>query len=212
MLPTIYILSGLGADERVFQRLDLSAYHVIHIKWITPLHKETIENYTTRILAQITTPKPVIIGLSFGGIVAVEISKQIEVEKLLLISSVKTVSEIPFYFRWAGKWKFHRFLPLIFFKQATFIACWFFGIKHASDRQLLRQVIADTEPAFFKWAITRTVNWKNRILPGRFIHIHGTSDRIFPVKFISPDVRVKNGGHFMIFNRADELTDIINSN
>ncbi|WP_158279612.1 hypothetical protein [Arcicella aurantiaca] len=37
-------------------------------------------------------------------------------------------------------------------------------------------------------------------------HIHGTSDRILPYKFVSADVKIKGGGHFMTTNRAEELT------
>ena len=37
MPKTVYILSGQGADERVFQKLDLSGYAVTYLKWIDPL-------------------------------------------------------------------------------------------------------------------------------------------------------------------------------
>ncbi len=209
MNSDIYILSGLGADKRIFQRLDLSAYHVTHIEWITPFREETIENYTVRLLSQITTPSPVIIGLSFGGIMAVEIAKQIDVKKLILISSAKTVHEIPFYFRWAGKLGFHKLLPTKLLKQPNFLVNWFFGTSSVSDRRLLTQILADTDPAFFKWAIDQIVYWKNKTLPDHFVHIHGTTDRILPVRFVSSNIKVTNGGHLMVFNKPEELSEII---
>ncbi len=98
----LYILSGLGADEQVFQRLDFSGFATTFIKWKTPHENESIEQYAKRLLDQITTIKPTIIGLSFGGIIAIEIAKQIETEKVILISSAKTKFEIPFYFRFIG--------------------------------------------------------------------------------------------------------------
>ena len=73
MTKELYIFSGLGADERVFQRIDFSGFSTTFIKWIVPQDKETIENYATRLLDQITTTKPTLIGLSFGGLIAVEI-------------------------------------------------------------------------------------------------------------------------------------------
>jgi pimeloyl-ACP methyl ester carboxylesterase len=93
----LYIFSGLGADERVFQQLDFSGFSTTFIKWIVPQDTETIENYATRLLDQITTTKPTLIGLSFGGLIAVEVAKQIDTEKVILIASAKTKNEIPFY-------------------------------------------------------------------------------------------------------------------
>ncbi len=89
----IYIFSGLGADERAFQRLDFSGYSINFIKWVLPNVKDTIESYATRLLEQIKTKKPILIGLSFGGIMAIEIAKQIETEKVILIASAKTKNE-----------------------------------------------------------------------------------------------------------------------
>lgn len=81
MTKELYIFSGLGADERVFQKLDFFGFTTIFIKWVVPQEKETIEDYATRILNQITTTKPILIGLSFGGIIAVEVAKLIATEK-----------------------------------------------------------------------------------------------------------------------------------
>ena len=80
-MKKIYLISGLGADERAFQHLDLRAYDVIYIAWIEALKKETLAHYAGRLLAQVSTKKPILIGLSFGGMIAIEMAKQIETEK-----------------------------------------------------------------------------------------------------------------------------------
>jgi hypothetical protein len=67
----LYLFSGLGADRRIFQKLDLSGYIVHYIEWIPPLGDESIEHYASRISNQIKEPNPVLIGLSFGGMMAV---------------------------------------------------------------------------------------------------------------------------------------------
>src|SRR4051812_10681953 len=104
----IYILAGLGADERVFRELDLGDFETTFIQW-TPVQPGTsIENYATSLLSQITAPEPVIVGLSFGGIVAVEISKMVPTEKVILISSAKSKKEIPNYFRLMGRLGLHK--------------------------------------------------------------------------------------------------------
>ncbi len=111
MTKEIYIFSGLGADESVFQRLDFSGFSTTFVKWIIPQDGETIEHYATRLLDQITTTKPTLIGLSFGGIIAVEVAKQIDTNKIILIASAKTKNEIPFYYRFARQLKLHQLLP-----------------------------------------------------------------------------------------------------
>lgn len=205
----LYILSGLGADERVFQRLDLSGFSVTFIKWLAPLDKETIENYTTRLLDQVTTVNPTLIGLSFGGIIAVEAAKQIDTERVILLSSAKTKHEIPFYYRFAGGLNLHKLLPTWIFKKSNILTNWFFGTRSAFDKQLLKQILTDTDADFLEWAIDKIACWKNQIPPINVFHVHGTDDRILPLKFIAYDKAIKNAGHFMILNRAEELNKIL---
>ncbi len=205
----VYIFSGLGADERIFQKIDFKGYVPVFIKWIIPHENESIENYALRIIDQITTPLPTLLGVSFGGMVAVEVSKHIVTNKLLLISSVKTEKELPFYLRLSGKLNLHRLFPIWLMKSSNIITNWIFGTQSYHDRQLLKVILRDTDPVFLKWAINIIVNWKNNFLPERINHIHGTSDRLLPEHCTSADIKVKKGGHFMIFNRADEITHLI---
>lgn len=205
----VYILSGLGADERVFQKLDFSDFSATFINWQVPHFNETIGNYTSRLLAQITANCPVLIGLSFGGIMAIEIAKQIDTEKVILISSAKTRNEIPFYYRWAGLLGFHKLLPSKLLKHPNFLTNWFFGATSISDKKLLKEILRETDTKFLKWSIDKIVRWENIKLPLNFQHIHGTSDRILPYRLITCDIEIKNGGHFMIFNKPDELSGII---
>ena len=209
MAKELYIFSGLGADERVFQLLDFSGFSTTFIKWIVPQDEETIENYVTRLLDQITTTKPILIGLSLGGLMAVEVAKQIETEKVILIASAKTKNEIPFYYRFAGQLGLHKLLPTGLLKNSNFITNWFFGTTSAFDKQLLRQILIDTDPAFLKWAIDKVIRWTNETQIKNIFHIHGTSDKILPFRFVKCNSTIKNGGHLMTLNKADELNQIL---
>ncbi len=205
MAKELYIFSGLGADERVFQKLDFSDFSTTFIKWISPQEKETIENYATRILDQIKTTKPILIGLSFGGMVAVEVAKQIDTEKVILIASAKTKNEIPFYFRLAGQFGLHKFLPTSLLKSSNFITNWFFGTSSTFDKLLLKQILIDTDTIFLKWAIDKIVSWTNQTDTKNIFHIHGTSDRILPLIFVKCNSTIKNGGHLMTLNNSEEI-------
>lgn len=209
MTKNLYIFSGLGADERVFQKIDFSGFSVKFIRWIVPLTNESMENYATRLLKQIKTPDPVFIGLSFGGMMAIEVAKQINVDKLILISSSKTSKEVPFYFRMVGLMGIHKLLPAAILKKSNSLTNWFFGTESNLDKQLLNNILMDTDPLFLKWAMEKIVHWSNHTQVKNTYHIHGENDRILPLNFIDCNETIKKGGHFMILNRAEELTLII---
>lgn len=79
----VYFISGLGVDERAFKNIILPENYSVHnIRWIELLEKESLESYSTRLIAQIDQQKPfALVGLSFGGMIAAEISNQIPVNK-----------------------------------------------------------------------------------------------------------------------------------
>lgn len=209
MTKEIYIFSGLGADERVFQNLDFSGFQITHIKWIDPHGPETIESYASRIILQIKTVKPILIGLSFGGMMALEVAKQIDTEKVILIASAKSKTEIPLYYRIAGQVRLHKFLPAKLLKSTNLLTYWLFGANSEAEKKLLKQILADTDSNFLKWAINSIAGWKNQTSIKNVFHIHGTNDKIIPVIFVKCDAKVQDGGHLMTLNKADEINRLL---
>jgi esterase/lipase len=137
----LYIFSGLGADEKAFQRLDLGGYHVTYIRWVKPGEDETIETYAGRLIDQVISVRPVLIGLSFGGLMAIEIAKHIETEKIILISSAKTRHEIPLHLRIAGSLRLHRLIPYSTLKKPNVITSYLFGAHTREDKALLEKML-----------------------------------------------------------------------
>lgn len=208
-MKKIYILSGLGADERVFKYLDFKDWDVTFIKWIKPLNHEPLANYSKRISEQIKHDDPILIGLSFGGIVAAEIAKIIKVEKLILISSLKTQNQIPLVYRLAGKLYLHRLIPYAILKKDTFVNRWLFGVVGKNDRDLFKKVLADTDLDYLKWAINTIVNWQNTQIHPNLFHIHGTQDKILPIINSGEVIAIKNGGHLMVLNKAKQVSETL---
>ena len=206
-MKSVYLISGLGADKRVFDFLDLSEYQINHINWIFPITNESLEHYAKRLLDQITTSRPVLIGVSFGGIVAVEISKLIETEKVILISSAKTKKDIPSIYKLAGIVGLNQIIPMSLLKSVNKLTYWFFGAKTKDERVLLKKIISETDETFLRWAIGKIMHWKNSTHSNNIITIHGSQDRILPNK--KSDHVIDGGGHLMIINRASEITHLI---
>lgn len=208
-MSKIYIFSGLGVDRRVFDNIDFGNLDVEFVDWIDPLKNEPLENYAKRISQKITNDNPILIGLSFGGMVAVEISKIIKTEKIILIGSAKNKFELPKFNRISGKLKLNKLISKSIFKKQNFITNWIFGIETESEKSLLKSILKDTDPNFFSWAINEIVNWKNETIPENVIHIHGNKDRIIPFKNVKADFVIEGGGHFMTVNRSKEIQEII---
>jgi hypothetical protein len=203
---TIYIFSGLGVDHRVFESIDFGNNKAVYIHWISPLKNESISSYSQRLSSQIKESDAVFLGLSFGGIMAIEVSKIIPSSMIILLASVKTRDELPFYYRWAGRLNLQNMVPASVFKMSNILTNWLFGIEKKTDRIFLKQILADTDPLFLKWALNIIANWKNKETPGKITHIHGSKDRILPYRFVSCDMTIKDGGHFMTVNKAQEVS------
>lgn len=205
----IYLFSGLGADERVFVNLDLSLYETTHIQWLTPKPEEEISGYAKRICTQIKHEHPVLIGLSFGGMLAIEVAKHIQIKKLILLASAKTYKEIPFYYRWPGRAGILHLLPISLLKWPNWVMYYLFGAHTREERILLGSILKDTDPVFLKWALTKIVTWTNLHIPPDTVHLHGTKDKILPIKYIACEYQIENGGHLMPHNKQKEISNLL---
>ncbi len=211
MTDKIYFVSGLGADKRVFVNLKIDHPFQKHIEWEIPNKNESLQNYCKRLIAQIDLNSEIIlIGVSFGGVIAQEISKIISVKKTIIVSSIKNKKEMDWQLQWVSKTNIYKLFPpklLKFLNKLT--ADYYFGIKSKEESKLLKQIIEDTNVLFSDWAIHQLMKWDNTSsIP--LLHIHGTKDKIFPTAKIKNYTPIENGGHLMILNKADRISFIIN--
>lgn len=208
----VYFISGLGADRRVFNHIHLNnEFDVEYLDWIEPVKYETLNQYALRLAAKINTNEPFgLVGLSMGGMIAVEISKKFKAQKLVLLSSVPVSKELPSVYRLSALLKFHKMLPPAAFKSASLLK-WIFNTESKENKLLMRQIISDVDVNFVKWAMDAIVNWKNDEVPQQLFHIHGDNDFLLPLKNTSATHIVKGGSHMMVLNQAEEVSNIINS-
>ena len=202
---SVYAIGGLGADKRVFKNLVLDS-PITFLKWTEPKGCRSLMDYATKLKLQIKeNEKIILIGVSFGGMVALEIAKQIKVTKIILISSVSNASQLPRFQVLLGRLGLLDVLPNSVIKPPYFVFNYFFG---ARDKALLKQIVDDTDPAFVRWALTQITQWRFSGNTSEVVRIHGTHDRIIPLK--GHAIEIKNGGHFMIVDRAKEVAKVIN--
>ena len=208
---TIHFLSGQGADEKLFENLVLPpGFSANYVQWIEPLEKERFSSYIKRIVEQINTTEDfILIGVSLGGIVAVELSKFLRPRLTIIISSIATAKELPPHFRLINFFKIQKIAPGGLYKWYNYFVNWYFGTTNKREKELLRYYMKSATRKYMKWSTNKVLTWKNKERPANLLHIHGTADRIFPHQFTHADVKIKNGTHFMVHNKAEEIGKII---
>lgn len=207
---SFYIFSGLGADERVFDQIDFGDFSPVFIPWEPVEPDQSFESYVKRLSTRIKADNPILIGISFGGIVAQEMSVLLNNRPVLIISSVRTRSELPLLMRFFGKSGLHKLIPIKQVLKNTSINHWLFGTKTASEKKLLDQILADSDPVFTKWAIRQITNWtRTEPVPAKVLHIHGDADRIFNIQNVRPDYIIPGGTHFMTVSQHKEVSQAI---
>lgn len=210
-IVTIYFLSGLGANYSAFKYLSFPpAVQTVFIDWLTPQKNEPIKNYAKRIAEKINTAEPfILVGLSFGGMLAMEVIEFVQPQKTILISSAARRQELPVYYKLAGTLRINKLFPAAVIKKGNRLINWVMGVSTIKDKDLVAEILAASNPEFSKWAINEIVNWKRTIAPENVIRIHGNKDKVLPIINFTPQHLINAGGHFMIANRAAEISAII---
>lgn len=206
----IYFIAGLGADSRVFKNIQLPPdCEPVYLNWIKPHLNESLSNYALRLSVGIDTSQPfALIGLSLGGMIAVEIAKHCPPQSIILISSISCIQCLPKYFLFGGVLGLHKIIPVALFRQASFLKR-FFSAETSEDKQLLREMIRDCDTSFLRWGLQAILTWKNKNSPEGLVHIHGSADLILPKRFSNATHIIARGGHLMVMNRANEINVIL---
>ncbi len=210
-MKDVCLISGLGADERLFQFLRLDRMRLHYIRWIPPFRDESWSSYANRLLPQISPGNPVLVGISMGGMMAIELSRLVPVEKVILISSARGFLRRPGYFRLLRWTRLHRWLPYSIWQLVgLLIGPWLFGTSGKEEKKLLRSMIRDTDERFFRWAWQQVITWDNQDPPGTVFQIHGSRDRMLPLKdIIPPEMVFPGASHFMVVHEAGQISKIL---
>jgi pimeloyl-ACP methyl ester carboxylesterase len=206
----VYFISGLGADRRVFKRIEVPDFcEVVYLDWITPRENESLQSYAERLAKDINSIQPfALVGLSMGGMIASEIASRLSPVITILISSAPVSNQLPGYFRKLSSFRFSKVMPISLLKSLAILR-WLISTENEEDKYILKQIIKDSDPIFIRWALEAIPNWKKEKLPIPYIHIHGTNDKVLPIRFTKATHIIRDGGHIMVLNRAAEINLIL---
>ena len=199
----VYFMPGLAACSSIFERIVLpeSEFEMVLLEWEMPLDNETLSEYAKRIAQKIVHPNPVLIGVSFGGILVQEIAKFIEARKVIIISSVKSNLEFPKAFKVAKTTKAYKLIPTNLLANVENLSKFSFGSKINQRLKLYEKYLSVRDKRYLDWAVEQVILWDRTVVDENVIHIHGDEDDVFPIKNIQNCIVLKGGTHIMILNK-----------
>lgn len=205
----VYFVPGLAASPLIFERIVLpdDFFEMYFLEWIIPDKNETIEKYAKRMLEQVKHDNPVLIGVSFGGIIVQEMAKWIPVQKLIVISSVKSNTEFPRRMKWARSTRIYKLLPTKWVSNIELLAKFAFGKTVVHRMDLYKKYLSVRNPVYLDWALEQIILWKQQSQISGIVHIHGDKDDVFPIKYIANCIVVKGGTHILILNKYKWLNE-----
>jgi pimeloyl-ACP methyl ester carboxylesterase len=206
----IYFISGLAADRRVFKNICIpDGFEAVYLDWLPSYKNETLETYALRMSHSINASEPfVLVGLSFGGMLATEIAKKTSPVKTIIISSIPSAGQLPGYYQFAATLKLYKVVPIGLIKSAVVLKR-LFTTESREDKEILLQMTKDIDPHFIRWALGAILYWKNSEVPATVYHIHGERDRLLPLRYTKPSHVISKAGHLMVVNRAGEISRIM---
>lgn len=205
----VYFMPGLAASAQIFERIVLpnAIFETVLLEWEIPLGNETLVQYAKRMTLKIIHPNPVLIGVSFGGILVQEMAFFIETRKIIIISSVKTNLEFPIRFKVAKTTKAYKLIPTTLFANIESLSQFSFGNKIDQRLKLYEKFLHVRDKSYLDWAVEQIILWERTVAVENVIHIHGDEDDVFPIKNIENCIVIKEGSHAMILTKYKWLNE-----
>ena len=199
----VYFMPGMAASSLIFERIKLpeDAFEMHLLDWFMPDKSETLADYAKKMAEQIKQPEPVLIGVSFGGILVQEMARFLNPRKVIIISSVRDNAELPRRMKIAKTTKAYKLLPTGMAQNLDVLAKFSFGSIIKQRLKLYEKYMSMRDKVYLDWSIEQIINWSRTTADEKVIHIHGDADEVFPMKNIKNAIAVKGGTHIMIINR-----------
>jgi pimeloyl-ACP methyl ester carboxylesterase len=199
----VYFMPGLAASPTIFERIQLpeEQFDMFYLEWIIPAENESIEDYAKRIWSQVSHENPVLIGVSFGGILVQEMAKINKVSTLIIISSVKTATELPLKLKFAKTTKAYKMVPTGWVHFLENLSKFSLGPTINQRLKLYEKYLSVRDKIYLDWSIENVIMWKQTVYDPKIIHIHGDADEVFPIKYIQDCIIINGGTHIMILNK-----------
>ncbi len=204
----IYLLPGIGCDERLFDRIDLGGYHIVKLRWPDFPKGCTLADIARELSAHVDATVPhVLVGVSMGGMVAQELASITKPEVVILVSSWTGPHEWPMFVRISARLGLHAFITH-FTMWLTWPVKRTLGRRDRSTDKLLWEMACAQTARKIRRGTGAILRWKGSTWKGPLVRIHGDGDRVIPLRF-PVDHIVEGGAHIMVLMRAEEVSRLV---
>lgn len=211
-IPLI-LLSGMGADERVFAPQMAVFPNLIVPRWLEPIAGESLAEFARRMAEVVDPGVPCFLGgASFGGMVAMEMQQHLDVCAVILIGSVRAPAELPLVARLFRPLALvGRCIPFELFQFGGKAVRRIFGRWMKPHVRILLNQLAQSDASFLRWAIFALLSWRGMDEPpaAPVFHIHGDRDRPLAIRYTNPTTVVRGGGHVISLSHAAEVNEFL---
>jgi pimeloyl-ACP methyl ester carboxylesterase len=211
IFPSLYLIPGLGADQRLFgPQLELPVRARV-LPWLKPERGEDLEGYATRMAGPIDVQVPfVLAGVSFGGVLAMEMARLLRPRALVLISSCRTPEAIPSWYRAA--WAMSSFCPPAMLKTMMLHSplVWnAFEPMTAEARRLLIEMLEQACPDLVAAGMAMLMRWRGTSIQGPVHQVHGEQDKLLPADRSRADLLIPGAGHLANFTHPASVNEYL---
>lgn len=213
-IGTIYLFPGQGSDRRIFDSISFdSKFEVRIIEYGTPDKEMTLKSFARQLSNQIdTTQNFILIGVSFGGMICVEMSEILNPRKTIIISSAKNCRELPFRYRFQKVIPIYKLIPKGMILAGAKILQPIVEPDRNNNKLVFKSMLSSKSGLYMKRAVGLIINWDRKENSKNVFHIHGTNDRTIPIRrIVSPTIVVEEGSHMITLTRGKEISEHLKS-
>lgn len=210
-MTKVYALAGLGADIRLYRNIELpSEYELVPVNWIPPNNCQSIAEYAALMKGHFHFQESsIFMGVSFGGMIAQELAHLCNAKSLILISTITDRGDLPILMKSASDLRIHKFLTKDFLNSLAWLGDKFTS-KSREGRELFYSMLKESDPELLTFGAKAILKWNPPGIDVPFVRIHGSRDKVFPLKKNWGAAVIKDGNHFMIFDKGAEISQVIN--
>ncbi len=207
----VYFLNGLGVDSRVFREIDLPEHELVFLEWIPLSNGETMRSYAQKFLAYYEIEQDsVLVGLSFGGMLAHEIATLQCHKGIVLISSSLGKQDFPWYLKLFLSTRLFFLLPDKTILRSNAFSRWLFGVHAQEDIVLLNDLFGSMDPQQVRRMIQCIQTWRPESVATQTYRIHGTQDHLLKIPE-NVEYPIAEAGHFAVFTHATVVSASLKS-